>query len=403
MMTPMSTPLRRLALGLILGAMIWPTGSTQAAAGQAVTSGKDTEQETTIRVYKKVAPATVFITSATVGGNPMTGPMAGGTTNAIGSGLLLDERGLIVTNAHLVEGASKIFVTLYEGARLPAEVVGSDPITDLALLRVTLPPGRHATAALGNSDQIEVGQKVLAIGHPFGLGYALTTGVVSGFGSTPDTAALIQDRVIQISAAINPGNSGGPLVDTEGRVIGINTALLAGAQNIGFAIPINVAKTIVAELRSQGRIIRPWLGISGRLLSDDIINLIALPLAKGLLIAGVAPGSPAERIGLKAGELTVAVNGDPWILGGDILVAVNGQDVRSSEQYASVFKNLKVGQTIELKIKRDGTTRLLTVTLEERPHPQMAPGQPRGPERVEFRPLGLRISAADPSNIEIGF
>ncbi|TAJ23742.1 MAG: trypsin-like serine protease [Nitrospirae bacterium] len=258
MTSPLSNKLRQLALGLTLWAMLGPAGMAQAAA-----SPKDAEQDNTVRVYKKVAPTTVFITSANLGGNQIAGQMIAGATNAIGSGLLLDEQGLILTNAHVVEGATKISVTLYEGARLPAEIVGSDPITDLALLRVALPPGRHATAALGNSDQIEVGQKVLAIGHPFGLGYALTTGVISGFGSTPETATLIQDRVIQTSAAINPGNSGGPLVDTEGRVIGINAALLAGAQNIGFAIPINAAKSVMAELRTQGRVIRPWLGITG--------------------------------------------------------------------------------------------------------------------------------------------
>ncbi|MBI3603472.1 MAG: trypsin-like peptidase domain-containing protein [Nitrospirae bacterium] len=400
MTRPLSNQFHRLALGLTLWAMIGPAGMAQAAA-----SPKDTEQENTVRAYKKVAPATVFITSANLGGNQTAGQTITGGTNAIGSGLLLDEQGLIVTNAHVVEGATKVFVTLYEGARLPAEIVGSDPITDLALLHVVLPPGRHATAALGNSDQIEVGQKVLAIGHPFGLGYALTTGVISGFGSTPETATLIQDRVIQTSAAINPGNSGGPLVDTEGRVIGINTALLAGAQNIGFAIPINAAKSVMAELRAQGRVIRPWLGITGRLLSDDIINLFALPMSKGLLVAGVATGSPAEKIGLRGGELNVAVNGDPWILGGDILVAVNGFEVKSPEQYVTVFKSLKVGQTIDLKIKRDGAYRLLTVTLEERPHPKMTPGQPRGPERVEFRPLSWRIDGGttEPSNIETSF
>ncbi len=315
----------------------------------------------------------------------------------------MDEQGLILTNAHVVEGSTKVRAVFYDGQQVPAEIVGSDPITDLALLRAAVPKGAHAVARLGDSDHLEVGQKVLAIGHPFGLGYVLSTGIISGLGTTPGAAVRLQDRVIQTSAAINPGNSGGPLVDTDGRVIGINTAILAGAQNIGFAIPINQAKAVAAELRAQGRIVRPWLGITGKLLSDEVINLFALPLTRGLLVSGVAKGSPAERIGLRAGDVHVALNGDTWVLGGDILVAVNGLDVASPDQYAKVFKDLKVGQTIELKIKRDGAYRTLTTTLAERPSPQIGPTQSKIPERVEFRPLGWRADTSSPSGEAASF
>ncbi len=376
---------QRFTAGIVLLSVFWFMDLSQAA-----TEAKDTEQENTVQIYKKVAPATVFITSANIsmGRQLSTG---GGPGNVIGSGLLLNEQGLILTNAHVVEGSSKILAVLYDGTQLPADLVGSDPVTDLALLQVPLPKGRHAIASLGDSDHLEVGQKVLAIGHPFGLGYVLSTGIISGLGSTPGAAVLMQDRVIQTSAAINPGNSGGPLVDTEGRVIGINTAILAGAQNIGFAIPINQAKAIMAKLRTHGRVIRPWLGITGRLLTDEVINLFALPLTKGLLIADVAKGSPAEKAGLQAGDLHVTLNGDQWVIGGDILVAVNGLDVRSAEQYVQVIKDLKVGQTVALKVKRDGTYRTVSVTLAERPSPEMPPAQPKTPERVEFRPLDWRI------------
>lgn len=203
----------------------------------------------------------------------------------------------------------------YSGARLPAEVVGSDAATDLALLRVILPKEHRAAAILGDSDHLEIGQKVLAIGHPFGLGYALTTGIISGLGAGPESAALLHDPVIQTSAPINPGNSGGPLVDQEGRVIGINTTILAGAHNIGFAIPISLVKGVVGELQARGLVVRSWLGITGRLLSDDIIDLFALPLAKGVLIAGVAKGSPAEKAGLRAGDLPIVLKGEPLVLG----------------------------------------------------------------------------------------
>jgi S1-C subfamily serine protease len=388
---------QRLAAGLVLLSVFALIGLAQAA-----TQAKDTDQDNTVRVYKKVAPATVFIASTNINTShhPALGVAPG---NVIGSGLLLDEQGLILTNAHVVEGSSRILVELYDGTQLPADLIGSDQVTDLALLQVALPTGPHVTVSLGDSDHLEVGQKVFAIGHPYGLGYVLSTGIISGLGTALGAAALMQDRVIQTSAAINPGNSGGPLVDTEGRVIGINTAILAGAQNIGFAIPINQAKTIAGELRTHGRVIRPWLGITGKLLTDEAINLFALPLTKGLLVSGVAKGSPAERAGLQAGTLHVTLNGDPWVLGGDILVAVNGLDVRSAEQYARVLKGLKVGQTISLKVKRDGAYRMVSVTLAERPPIQAEPAQPRTPERVEFRPLDWRVETIDAKGAEVSF
>lgn len=370
----------------LLASLLLTVVACAPSMGQAAPSPRETDQENTIRIYKKVAPATVFITAAFANANPGAAPPG----SAIGAGLIWNEQGLILTNAHVVEGASRILVHLYGGTRLPAEVIGSDPATDLALLRVALSKEHRAAALLGDSDHLEVGQKVLAIGHPFGLGYALTTGIISGLGAGPESAALPHDPMIQTSAPINPGNSGGPLVDQEGRVIGINTTILAGAQNIGFAIPIGLVKGVVGELQARGRVVRPWLGITGRLLTDDIIDLFALPLAKGVLIAGVAKGSPAERAGLRAGDLPIVIKGEPLVLGGDILLAVNGQDLRTPEQYAIVFKSLKAGQTISMKILRDGTSRTVTVTLEERPVQPDQAGPTRGPEKVEFRPLDWR-------------
>lgn len=370
----------------LLASLLLTVVACAPSMGQAAPSPRESDQENTIRIYKKVAPATVFITAAFANANPGAAPPG----SAIGAGLIWNEQGLILTNAHVVEGATRILVHLYGGTRLPAEVIGSDPATDLTLLRVALPKEHRAAALLGDSDHLEVGQKVLAIGHPFGLGYALTTGIISGLGAGPESAALLHDPVIQTSAPINPGNSGGPLVDQEGRVIGINTTILAGAQNIGFAIPIGLVKGVVGELHARGRVVRPWLGITGRLLTDDIIDLFALPLAKGVLIAGVAKGSPAERAGLRAGDLPIVIKGEPLVLGGDILLAVNGQDLRTPEQYATLFKSLKVGQTISMKILRDGTARTVTVTLEERPAQPDQASPTRGPEKVEFRPLDWR-------------
>jgi serine protease Do len=347
-------------------------------------TAKIADQDNTVRIYKKVAPATVYIRSVFPGDNPASKALAG-----IGSGVLLDAEGLILTNAHVVADATKIQVTLHDGTRLTAEVVGTDLVTDLALLRVKLPKGAYKAAQLGDSDQTEIGQRVVAIGHPFGMGYALTTGVVSGFGPPSEPSLSLQGRFIQLSAPINPGNSGGPLVDTEGRVIGINTAVLMGAQSIGFAIPINTAKTVVTELLARGRIIRPWLGITGKLLPEEVIELFALPLGEGLLVMHIDEGSPAKKAGLLGGTMSVTIEGDPWVFGGDILVAVNGLQVKAPEDLMKIYNTLKVGQTVELSLLRQGEPHAMTVRIEEQPRPPVGSLFPKIPEPVGYRPASF--------------
>ena len=352
------------------------TGMPKLLAAALVTQ----EEVNSVRVYKQMAKSTVLVASAYVSSHHITQASGKG----LGSGILIDETGAIVTNAHVVAGAAKITVTLHDGTRLPAELIGSDPQTDVALLQVTLPKGQHVPAPLGDSDKLEIGQKVVAIGHPFGLGYAFSTGIVSGFGKLFETKQeVFQERVIQTTTPFNPGNSGGPLVDSEDRVVGINSAILLGAQNIGFAIPINTVKSILAELRAHGRVVRPWLGIKGKFVTDELRNLIALPLVDGLLIIDVEDGSPAADIGLLGGELDVTIEGEPWVLGGDIIVGINGQDVKNSEQYAKVFRQLKAKQAVTLKLYRDGEAHTLDVTLGERPLP---PGPPQRP-KIEVPPI----------------
>ncbi|HKW86628.1 MAG TPA: trypsin-like peptidase domain-containing protein [Nitrospiraceae bacterium] len=387
-----STP-RQLTLALTILLAAYASGDLQAAV-----QAKEADQDNTVRIYKKVAPATVFIKTTLV-----TEHLINGMNGNLGSGVLLDDQGLILTNAHLVDGAAKILVTLHNGTRLTATLVGTDPVTDLALLQVALPKGPRTTAKLGDSDRVEIGQKVVAIGHPFGLGYAVTTGVVSGFGTTPETQASFREKVIQTSAAINPGNSGGPLVDSEARVIGINNTILTVGQNIGFAIPINTAKTVVAELRTRGRVIRPWLGITGKLVTEEVIDLFAIPMRKGLLVAHIDEDSPAQKVGLRAGALNVTIEGEPWILGGDILVAVNGLDISTPEQYMKVFKTLKVGQTITLSISRNGADQDITVTLEEQPRLHMAYSQAKVQENTKFRPINLRSGPTESRIIDMSF
>ena len=336
------------------------------------------EEVNSVRVYKQMAKSTVLVASAYVSSHHITQ----GSGKGLGSGILIDEDGAIVTNA--LAGAAKITVTLHDGTRLPAELIGSDLQTDVALLQITLPKGQHVPAPLGDSDKLEIGQKVVAIGHPFGLGYAFSTGVVSGFGKLFETKQeVFQERVIQTTAPFNPGNSGGPLVDSEDRVVGINSAILLGAQNIGFAIPINTVKAILPELRAHGRFVRPWLGIKGKFVTDELRNLMALPLVDGLLIVDVEERSPAAESGLRAGELDVTIEGEPWLLGGDIIVSINGQDVKSSEQYLQVFRQLKAKQPVTLKLYRDGEPHTLDITLGERPLP---PGPPQRP-KIEVPPI----------------
>lgn len=323
------------------------------------------EELNNIRVYKHIARSTVLITSAYVSPHHVTQA----SWKGLGSGVLLDDQGVILTNAHVVDGTAKITVTLHDGKRLPAELVGSDPLTDVALLRVAMPKGFAVAAQLGDSDKLEIGQEVLAIGHPFGLGYAFSTGIVSGFGKVMGTRQENFQQTIQTTAPINPGNSGGPLVDSDGRVIGINASVMLEAQNISFAIPINTVKSIIADLRAHGRVIRPWLGVKGKFVTDELRNLFALPLVDGLLVLDTDDGSPAEKIGLRSGKLDVVIGGEPWVLGGDIIVAINDQTLHTREQFVKVFHQLQAAQSVELTIMREGESFTRTVTLGERPSP----------------------------------
>jgi serine protease Do len=293
----------------------------------------------------------------------------------------------------VVDGAARITVLLHDDTRLPAEVVGIDGETDIALLRVKLPKEHPQIAEFGDSDRIEIGQQVLAIGHPFGLGYAVTTGVISGFGISP-MFGPDQEAVLQTSAAINPGNSGGPLVDLGGKVIGLNASLLTGAQNISFAIPINTVKSVVAEIRLHGRVIRPWLGIKATLLSEEVISLFTMPLAPGWLVEDVEEGSPGEKAGLLAGDLNVTIEGVPWVLGGDIIQEINGEDVRTAQQHPKILRNMKIGDVVELSIVRNGAPGKILATVQERPRAQSLdkvkgqeemPGPPIEQQRGEVR------------------
>ena len=349
----------------------------------ATSPPRESLKDDTVQIYKKVARSTVFIRSTYLNHNHSGDGRQG---KGVGSGILLDADGFILTSAHVVSGAAKVMVSFQDDIRMAAEVVGMDHLTDLALLKVEVPKGTIATVQFGDSDRLQIGERVLAIGHPFGLGYALTNGVVSGFGTAPGMTTAFYGRVIQTSAAINPGSSGGPLIDATGRVIGINTAMLVGAQNIGFAIPINTATEVVAQLKSRGRVIRPWLGVAGKMVTENIRLLFALPLSAGFMIEDVARGSPAEKAGLRGGGLNVTVDGESWVLGGDIIRSINDDRSRVTEEMIGNFRTMKVGQSVTLEIMREGKEQKVNITLEERP--QLPPPEADQEQRsMQVRPL----------------
>jgi serine protease Do len=350
------------------------------------------------QVYKKVAPVIVLINAMRA--EPSTGSDA--SLQSVGSGIVLNDTGMILTNNHVIEGATKIMVMMSKGVKVEAQIVGNDPMTDLALLRVALPKGHYAVAEFGDSDRLEIGQPVLTIGHPFGLDSTLTTGVISGFLPSPEPTRQPQ-RLIQTSAAINPGNSGGPLLDLAGHIIGVNAAMLAGAQNVGFAIPSNTVKSVVQEIQSYGRVIRPWLGIGGQLITRDLIQLLALPLAKGIVVSGIAKGSPAEKAGLRSGQTDISVNGERWLLGGDIVVAINAHPVTTAEEFAAAIKDLEVGDQATLRFMRQGTLRTTVLTIEERPQNPSPAASRQTVERVGFQPLAIERQGDRNTSMAVNF
>jgi serine protease Do len=220
---------------------------------------------------------------------------------------------------------------------------------------------------LGDSDSVRIGEDVIAIGNPFGLEQTLTRGVISGLNRIIPGSPLLTLPLIQTDASINPGSSGGPLMNRCGEVIGINASILAEAQNIGFAIPINVAKSFIPDLVKDGRVIRPWLGISGKLVKKDLMEIINLPLVDGFLIETVDPGSPAQEAGIHGGGLPLTIAGTEFLLGGDIITEINGQAIDNPENLLKPIGSLKVGDKVRFTLYHRGETRSVELTLTERP------------------------------------
>ncbi len=309
------------------------------------------EEEINIKVYKNVSPSVVNITTTTLIRDFFSiYPQKGA-----GSGSIIDATGYILTNYHVVEGASEITVTLFDGSKHKAALVGIDPDNDLAIIKIKTTK-KLKPVKLGDSDSLQVGQKVYAIGNPFGLNFTLTTGIISALGRPLTTeSGRVIENVIQTDAPINPGNSGGPLLDTSGRMIGINTAIFTpsgGNIGIGFAIPVNTARELIPDLIRYGKVRRPWIGIVGVPLWAELSQALGLSVSKGILVSEVVPGGPADRAGIRGGTIPVEISGTIVYLGGDIIVSMDGKPVGSMEDIKRVLKGKRDGETVLVRIVR---------------------------------------------------
>jgi S1-C subfamily serine protease len=292
-----------------------------------------------------------------------------GSENAQGSGFIYSENGHIVTNQHVVEGADKIEVSFIDGTTRTAEIVGTDPYTDLAVLKVSKKD--LESLELGNSSNVEVGQRAVAIGNPFGLRGSMTSGIISQKGRTLRTqGGFSTPNVLQTDAAINPGNSGGPLMNVQGEVIGVNTAIESNTgvfSGIGFAIPSNTVKRVVPDLVEEGDHSHPWIGVQGIDVNQDIAEEMSLENSTGFLVMEVIPGGPADSAGLQPGDRNATIDGSELTVGGDVIVAINGQRIRGiSDVLLYLARDAEVGETIQITVVRDGEKVQVPLTLQSR-------------------------------------
>ncbi|MFQ5974714.1 MAG: S1C family serine protease [Candidatus Hydrothermarchaeales archaeon] len=326
-----------------------------------------TEESIVIGVYEKIGQSVVHITTTTLTTDFF---MRDIPQEGVGSGIILDVNGYILTNSHVVEDAEKVEVTLPDGEVAFAKLIGKDPTTDIAVVKIN-PNTRLTPSVLGDSDSLRIGQLAIAIGNPFGLDNTITVGVISALNRTLRSRNNFEIQgIIQTDASINPGNSGGPLVNSKGEVIGINTAIFSpikGSIGIGFAIPINNAKVVAEELIEHGRVIRPWLGITGYTVTERTSEALDLPIENGVIIASVVDGGPADDAGLRGGEDLTIVGARALVVGGDIITKFDDREIKSMDELVEAILEHDVGDEVKIEYLRSGKKSNTVVKLIERP------------------------------------
>ena len=326
------------------------------------------DEENNIQIYERLNEAVVNITSVTFEYNWFLEPIP---REGTGSGSIIDQRGHVLTNYHVIKGAEELFITLADGSSHEGKVVGVDPENDLAVIKFD-PNGRGLTIIpFGDSGQLKVGQKVLAIGNPFALDRTLTTGIVSGLGRPVKTdSGIVIREMIQTDASINPGNSGGPLLNTRGEMIGVNTMIFSpsgGSVGIGFTVPIDTARRIIPDLIRYGRVNRGWIDIIPVQLFPALVRYARLPVSNGVLVSKVDPGSSAEKAGLRGGKNAVRYGRSIIYLGGDIIIEVDRLEITSLHDLLGALEDNKPGEIVEVKVLRGRKEISLQVKLSKRP------------------------------------
>jgi len=327
------------------------------------------DERNNIDLYQKLAPGVVNITSTVLERDFFLNVVP---RQGSGSGSIIDIKGYILTNHHVIEDARKLEVTLANGKKYNARFIGSDPSTDLAVLKIDAPGKELSVIPMGSSSDLQVGQKVLAIGNPFGLGQTLTTGVISSIGRTlrAPSGTLVED-IIQTDAPINPGNSGGPLIDSSGKMIGINTAIFSptGASvGIGFAIPVNTAKRILQDLITKGHYSYPYFGATLMTLFPDLAEALKMPVQSGAMVIEVVPGGPADKAGLRGGDRRAQIGNSIVVVGGDLIVKLNGQKIENADSVIREIRKMRPGDRASFEVIRwDGSRATVDVLLGEKP------------------------------------
>ena len=341
----------------------WVTHPAHVEISEAAPPPFDPEEQLNISVYKKALPSVVNITSTAVAFDFFYGPVP---QQGMGSGFVIDGEGHILTNYHVIANARRLEVTTSDKNKYKAQVVGVDQTHDLAVIQI--PVKTVPKAEIGDSKDLVVGQKVYAIGNPFGLSGTMTRGIISSIRSVRGPRGFI-DEAIQTDAAINPGNSGGPLLNSRGQVIGINSMILTGgaeqSAGIGFAIPINTAKAVLDDLVHLGRVRRPELGVRTIPIGPDLADQMGLAADYGLLIVEVVPGSAADHAGLRGGTERAYLGNMPIKLGGDLIVGIDGQEVQDQQELSHVMQRHRAGDRVTVTIYRGRKKMQVRVVLGE--------------------------------------